>query len=128
LLKVLVLSEYWYPQGGGAEIATFLYVRKMLEAGLEVTVLSNKDAYPGVDSDNLSLQTLPFGAKRVSKLSLMLKSSSIREKVIGLVKAYDIVYITGKLLFVTPDLKRASKDARIIAHLHDSRALLKLMS
>lgn len=91
----------------------------MLDAGLKVTVLSNKDAYQRVDSENLSLRSLPFGAERVSKLLLMLRSSSIRQKVIELAKTHDIVYITGKLLFLTPDLKRANQDAKIIAHLHD---------
>ena len=41
-MNILFLSELFYPHGGGAEFATYLYAKLFSEAGFDVVVITNK--------------------------------------------------------------------------------------
>ena len=41
-MRVLFLSEMFYPHGGGAEFATYLYAKLLTKAGLDVIVVTNR--------------------------------------------------------------------------------------
>jgi len=58
LTDILVLSELWYPQGGGAEVSTFLYTRHMVEKGHKVCVVTNADVKNANIKDGLDLVRL----------------------------------------------------------------------
>src|SRR5437870_5004275 len=45
MVKALVLSELWYPQGGGAELATHLAIGALQKDGLNVTVLTGSETH-----------------------------------------------------------------------------------
>ena len=38
--KILVLTRYFWPEGGGAELATYLVVKNVLSKWSEVTIVS----------------------------------------------------------------------------------------
>ncbi len=44
-MKILVLSELFYPHGGGAELATWLYLKMLAEEGFGATVVTKR--FPG---------------------------------------------------------------------------------
>jgi len=118
-MKILILSELWHPQGGGAELATQLYAKKMLEADMEITVLTNSDALIRMKSDKLSVKKISLGIGRINKVGLTIAQSSIEKAVTKLAKTHDLVYVPGKFLFMIPNLKKANPDLRVITHLHD---------
>ncbi|MEM4474689.1 MAG: hypothetical protein QXY75_06915, partial [Candidatus Bathyarchaeia archaeon] len=41
-MKILILSELFYPHGSGAELATWLYVKMLAEEGFKITVVTSK--------------------------------------------------------------------------------------
>jgi len=116
--RVLILSELWYPQGGGAELATYLYTKKMVNAGERVTVVSNKDANL-TDLPLVTRNTWLSPISRFGKPGLLLYRSSIAKKVASLAMTQDVVYLPGKLLLLAPTLRKANPSLKIIVHLHD---------
>jgi hypothetical protein len=61
-LQVLVLSELWYPQGGGAELATSLYTERMIKAGHRVTIATNQNVTLTPGTEAPGIVRLPFGS------------------------------------------------------------------
>lgn len=43
-VNVLFLSELYYPHGGGAELATYLYAKLLSEEGFNVVVVTSRFA------------------------------------------------------------------------------------
>ncbi|MHA1832377.1 MAG: hypothetical protein ACTSV7_00160 [Candidatus Baldrarchaeia archaeon] len=41
-MNILFLSELFYPHGGGAELATYLYAKLLSKSGFNVVVITNK--------------------------------------------------------------------------------------
>ena len=41
-MRILFLSELFYPHGGGAEFATYLISKKLAEAGHQIRVITNR--------------------------------------------------------------------------------------
>ena len=118
--RVLVLSESWYPQGGGAELATFLYTKKMHERGMDITVVTNSDATSSrMHTKNFSFKCLPISKSDTNKITLMALYLLRKGSILDQSNQYDIAYITGKMLFVAPYLKKKNPHLKIISHLHD---------
>jgi glycosyltransferase involved in cell wall biosynthesis len=117
-LKVLVLSELFYPQGGGAEKATHLYLNELIRNEYTITLFTNKDVSIN-DNNNLKLVTFNLGQKNINKLSLSTYNIYIKRKLSEIVKNHDIIYVPGKLLVTVPFLKRNNPAAKIYVHLHD---------
>jgi hypothetical protein len=121
-LRVLVFSELWHPQGGGAELATNLYTQKMVEAGHKVTIATNEEAPLAPGMRGTSMVRLPFNSS-ATKVEITLLSGFIERIVRKLACAHDVAYVTGKLLFLVPSLKKANPSIRVIVHLHDYQLL-----
>ncbi len=112
----------WHPQGGGAELATYMYTRQMIKAGNKVTIATNQDAsFDDVVSQNCTIAKLPFNEVHVSaaKARLLIKSRPIRKKVSELLQRNDVIYIPGRLIFLSPWLRKLNRSLRIIVHLHE---------
>jgi len=115
------MSELFYPHGGGAELATYLYARLLSERDFKVAVVTNKfNNEPSVwKARNLVIYRLPlFNSIRSVKFSILrrmdvLLSSLIRE----LVKWADIVYIPRFWYGAVVLAKAYGKPA--VVHLHD---------
>lgn len=116
---MLVLSELWYPQGGGAELATYLYTKMMICAGHKVTIASNQIASLEEFSESCRIIRLPFDKLRSGKVSLIYLSRSIRKKILKDASSTDVIYIPGKMIFLSSWLRSINRSARIIVHLHD---------
>jgi glycosyltransferase involved in cell wall biosynthesis len=115
--RVLILSELWPPQGGGAELATHLYASKMIQRGHAITVVSNREA--NLTDLPAKLQVLPFKASRHMKPSFLLSRRATRHKLESLAKSHDVAYITGLFHIFAPWLRKINPSLKILAHLHD---------
>lgn len=120
-MNILILSELFYPHGGGAELATYLYAKHLSEAKFSVAVVTNRFAgepdFSKVDS--FVVYRLPLFKKGGSVKFSVLKRvdvlfSSFMRKWI---KWADIIYIPRYWFSAIPVAKFFGKP--VISHLHD---------
>ena len=120
-MNVLFLSELYYPYGGGAEFATYLYARMLDEAGSNIRVVTNRfSTDPTVSNKgNSAIYRLNLSlGDRSSKYSLLqrfdvLFSSFMRK----MVKWADVVYIPRLWYSAIPWAKSQGKP--VVVHVHD---------
>jgi len=120
-LNVLFLSELFYPHGGGAELATYLYAKLLSQAGVNVVVVTNwfagePETYK---EQKLRIYRLPLFEKKVStKYSIFLKIDALFSSFIrNLIRKTDVVYIPRFWYSSIPFAKLYRKP--VVIHLHD---------
>jgi len=119
-VNILFLSELFYPHGGGAELATYLYAKLLSQKGFKVKVVTNRFTKElGASQDrNLIVYRLPLFSGLGSKFSVLLKPEIIYSSFLRkLVKWADVVYVP-RLWFSAIPLAKAYKKA-VIVHIHD---------
>jgi glycosyltransferase involved in cell wall biosynthesis len=96
-LNILVLSEVFYPYGGGGELATFLYSKLLSAAGNNLIVLTNKfpDDLEYSENGGMRIYRIPiFGAAGDSKYSTLIRLDILLTGYLKkFIKWADIVYI-----------------------------------
>ncbi|MGB9841302.1 MAG: glycosyltransferase [Candidatus Bathyarchaeales archaeon] len=121
-MNILILSELFYPHGGGAELATYLYARFLSKEEHNVIVVTNKFHGEPMFSRNqrlmvyrLSLLGNSTGTVKYSILERfdILFSGFMRK----LLKWADIVYVPRYWFLSIPLAKFFGKP--VIVHLHD---------
>ena len=113
--KILVISERYWPEGSGGELATHLIVG-ILSREFEVTVITGtKDPYR---IPHVNYIYKPLLSKREKPLLWfnMIKLVK-RERFRKLIEESDVVYIPRFAFPVIPFAKRLGK--RVVVHLHD---------
>jgi len=120
-LKILFLSELFYPHGGGAELATYLYAKLLSSAGFNVVVVTNRfSGEPEFsNSEGFRVYRLPLFKKAENVKYSILKrvdvlSSAFMRK---LFKWADVVYVPRFWFSAIPLAKAYGKP--VITHLHD---------
>lgn len=120
-MNILFLSELFYPHGGGAEYATFLYAKLLTQAGFNVTVVTNKfDGEPEVSRHGkLTIYRLPLLGKSGSVKYAILKRFDVLFSgfVRKMMKWADVVYVPRFWFSAIPLAKAFGKP--IVTHLHD---------
>ena len=120
-MKVLFLSELFYPHGGGAELATYLYAKLLSETGLNVVVVTNRFAGESEvsKSKNLTVYRLPlFKGSRSVKYSILRRFDALFSSFLKkLMKWADVVYVPRFWYSAIPLAKLYRKPA--VVHLHD---------
>ena len=112
---VIVLSELFWPEGGGAELATYL-ITGILSKFFEVTVVTgsrNPAVHPGVKyvyEPLLAWREKPFLWLNFPKL---VKTERFEE----LIRGADIIYIPRLAFPAIPYAKKMGK--KVVVHLHD---------
>ena len=120
-MNVLFLSELFYPHGGGAELATYLYAKLLGESEFNVVVVTNRFSGEPEFSRNegFAVYRLPlFKRGKSVKYSVLLRvdvlfSSFLRKWV----KWADVVYVPRYWFSAIPFAKSCGKP--VITHLHD---------
>lgn len=120
-MNILFLSELFYPHGGGAELATYLYARLLSEEGFHVLVLTNRfGEEPEISKEKrLTVYRLPlFSGTESVKYSILsridvLLSSSMKK----LMKWADVVYVPRFWFSAIPLAKAYRKP--VVTHFHD---------
>ena len=120
-MKILFLTESFYPHGSGAELATYLYAQLLNEAGINVIVVTNR--FQGepelVRNQNLVLFRLPlFGSSGSAKYGVLKRSDVLFSNLMRkLIKWCDVVYVPR---FWFPAILWAKIHRKpVVMHLHD---------
>lgn len=120
-MKILFLSELFYPHGGGAELATHLYAKLLSKEGFDVAVVTNKFNGETDTSkrQNLVIYRLPlFKGEESTKYSILRKldvlfSSFMKKQII----TADVIYVPRFWYSAVPLAKLYRKP--VVVHLHD---------
>jgi len=120
-VNILFLSELFYPHGGGAELATFLYAKLLSSAGFSVVVVTNR--FSGEqefsNSDGFAVYRLPLFEKEENVKYSILKRVDVLLSVFmrKLLRWADVVYVPRFWFSAIPLAKALGKP--VITHLHD---------
>jgi len=114
-----MFSELFYPHGGGAEYATFLYAKLLSQAGFNVIVITNRFVGESeVSKDGkLTIYRLPLlGQNRIKyeilkRLDVLLSSFTRK-----MLKLADVVYVPAFWFSAIPLAKAFGKP--VVTHLH----------
>ena len=120
-MNILFLSELFYPHGGGAELATYLYTKLLSKAEFNLVVVTNRFSGESEVSKNgnLTIYRLPLliGSRSI-KYSMLQRSSVLFSVFLKkLLKWADVVYIPGSWYLAIPIAKAYGKP--VVTHLHD---------
>ncbi|MEM2742064.1 MAG: glycosyltransferase, partial [Nitrososphaeria archaeon] len=120
-MRILIFSELFYPHGGGAEKATWLYSQLLAKEGFSVTIVTNK--FPNelnheVINDRVEVFRVPmkamFGTRYCTLVNIGILTSNF---VIKLIKRSDVIYIPGGWYSALPIAKYYKKPT--VVHLHN---------
>jgi glycosyltransferase involved in cell wall biosynthesis len=120
---ILVASELFPPEGGGAEYATYLYVKELLKAGYDVVILTFtptvlierrlRHKFEG----RLKIIALPFKHYPVTLERLFECTWMYKRNIADIIKKSDVTYVAHNwfnLMKLAYEFKKP-----IIGHLHD---------
>jgi glycosyltransferase involved in cell wall biosynthesis len=114
--KVLTVSEIFWPEGGGAELATRLIVEQLSRAGCEVTVVTGTrkpEPVPGVEFHYTPLLKASNRLIRWGLMEALTQQRWFKE----LLKSHDVLYVP---LAAYPLIPLAKKHGlRVVVHLHN---------
>jgi len=113
-MRILVLSEKYFPHGGGAEFATHM-ILQLLSRYYDVTLVSTANARP---PDRVRLVSLPLQRER---LKGHLISWFLLSRLKKLIQIHDVVYIPRTCYLPIVLAKKLGK--KVIVHLHDFYSL-----
>lgn len=120
-MNILFLSELFYPHGGGAELATYLYAKLLSKAKLNVAVVTNRFAGEPVVSkeENFAVYRLPLLKKTGSvKYSILQRFDVLFSSFMKrMMKWADIVYVPRFWFSAIPLAKVYGKP--VVVHIHD---------
>jgi hypothetical protein len=108
-----MLSELFYPHGGGAELATYMYAKLLSKRpGIRVTVVTNQ--FPGEayfsKNEGFSIYRLPLLKNESMKYSILQRFDVLLSSVVRkLCKQSDIVYIPRYWISAIPLAKNLGK-------------------
>jgi glycosyltransferase involved in cell wall biosynthesis len=113
---ILTVSELFWPEGGGAELATYLTLQILAEHGFSVTVVTgtkNPAKIPGV---KYYITPMLRSVNRLTRWTLMevLSTTAFFKQ---LLKSHDVLYIPQAAYPLIPVAKKM--DRRVIVHLHN---------
>ena len=115
--KILVLSELYYPQGGGAELATHLILKNLQKTGeFQITVLTGIRKIEKIKG--IKYMYTSYLEPRPKPLlwlyiDYMCRQSLFKE----LLECHDVVYIPRIAYPAIPYAKKMGK--KVIVHLHN---------
>jgi glycosyltransferase involved in cell wall biosynthesis len=120
--RLLVFSKFFWPEGGGAELATYLFIRRYLAGRFDVVVVSGTDK-PIIDRGccrYIAWDVLRTGFKPAEWLLFVAR---LRD-VVKLIRWADIVYIPSHTLIpLAPIVKWVNPRARVVSHVHNNQLL-----
>jgi glycosyltransferase involved in cell wall biosynthesis len=113
---ILTVSELFWPEGGGAELATYLTLQILAKHGFSVTVVTgtkNPAKIPGV---KYYITPMLKSVNRLTRWTLMevLSTTAYFKQ---LLKSHDVLYIPQAAYPLIPVAKKMNR--RVIVHLHN---------
>ena len=114
--KILVVSEIFYPEGGGAEYATYLILKLLAEAGFEITVVTGTKEPARIKGVRYYVTDLLGNWNRVKRFMYIFMLSQ-QQWFLKLLKDHDILYIPLMAYPLIPISKKYG--LKTIVHLHN---------
>ncbi|MEM2780193.1 MAG: glycosyltransferase family 4 protein [Candidatus Bathyarchaeia archaeon] len=115
MIRIGVFSENFWPDGGGAELATYLFLKLLaVNKEFEIKVFTgtkNAARIPQIQITFADFLSAP------NKLKLFWNIHRNKNLVKRLVRKYDIVYIPSHCYPIVPIAKKFNKN--VVVHLHD---------
>jgi glycosyltransferase involved in cell wall biosynthesis len=117
LLNVLILSEQFWPEGRGAELATYLYAKQLAQVGMNISVITIKPS-PAFNYGRIKIYQLhvPFPGDQTKYGSMLATQHLLKKKYLDLIKQSDVVYIS-KWCWPIPLIQALGKPT--ILHVHE---------
>lgn len=120
-MRIIVFSELFYPHGGGAELATWLYAKMLSESeDANLTVVTRQfHNEPQTEriNKNLIVYRIPFSAVGGRYDSLVNIGRVFSNLIIKRIKESDVVYVPSGWYSIIPLAKAFRKP--VIVHLHN---------
>jgi len=121
-LNIVVLSERFWPEGSGGELATYLYIKELQRhKDLYFKVLTgtplNKIPVDVRGSKKIDFVVLDF-LRAKHRVTLWKNLSRNIVKIMSYLKDAEILYIPGSSVIIAPYVKKHYRDIKIIYHLH----------
>jgi len=113
---ILVASELFYPEGGGAEKATYLILKYLAERGFRITVLTstkNPAKIPGIRYYVTPLLQHTNRLTKLAYLKLLVKDPTF----VRLLREHSVLYIPLSAYPLIPTAKQ--RGLRVVVHLHN---------
>ena len=112
--KVLVFAETLWPSGGGAELATHLFIDSLIHHGYTATIVTGQQP---VRSQKGATVLVNRALKANSKTELWIKILSHGATFENVIRDHEVVYIPRFCYPIAPVAKRLGK--KVLIHLHD---------
>jgi len=115
-MNCLILTELFWPEGSGAELATYLYAKLLSQRGVDVTVLTGSLSRMTWRGDGFRIVPWVPGVKpRTKYSSLLLASNLVREPYRTLIEEADVVYVS-KCCWAIPPVRSLGRPVVIGVH------------
>jgi glycosyltransferase involved in cell wall biosynthesis len=119
-MKVLVFSELFHPHGGGAELATWLYCRALVQHGFDVSVITRRfsNELSAELCDGIKVYRYPFHFDAGGRYETFINAGIISSRFVNeKVSESDLVYVPGLWYSAIPLAKMYRKP--VVVHLHN---------
>jgi glycosyltransferase involved in cell wall biosynthesis len=115
-MNCLIITELFWPEGSGAELATYLYAKLLSRRGVKVTVLTGSLHRTGwQESEFPIVPWVPSVKPQTKYSSLFLASCLVRNLYRTLIEQSDVVYIS-KCCWAIPFVKSLGKPVVVGVH------------
>jgi glycosyltransferase involved in cell wall biosynthesis len=116
MTSILTVSEIFWPEGGGAEKATYLILKLLAQQGFTITVVTGTDSPAIIPGVKYYVSRYLRNSNRLTRWTLagLLATS---HAFIKLMKEHDILYIPSAAYPLIPIAKKAG--LRVVIHLHN---------
>jgi glycosyltransferase involved in cell wall biosynthesis len=122
-LRILVLTKLFWPEGGGAELATYLIIKDILSKHFDVTIVSGtRNPEPDIfkHAGYIHWDALEARYKPIEWVKTFVSIGWVR----NLVEEADIVYIPSHTLIpLTIAVKTINPRTKVVLHLHNYQLL-----
>jgi glycosyltransferase involved in cell wall biosynthesis len=120
-MRILIFSELFYPHGGGAELATWLYSKLLAKEGFKITVVTTRfpsDPQYELLVDGVEIFRVPMKMMFGTRYYTLANTSVLLGNFVNkLIKQSDIIYIPCGWYSVIPIAKIYRKP--VVVHMHN---------
>jgi len=114
--SILVVSEFFWPEGGGAELATYLILKLLAQHNFKITVITGTNNPARIPGVRYYIRPYLKASNRITRWTLM-KMTLANELLKDFFNEHDILYIP---LYAYPLIPLAKKKGLyVIVHLHN---------